>query len=230
MPQLARRPLTALLIFAIPLLAVACGGSSGSASDDGVALNTSGVVHIDTPSGGSGSPVIIPKGLSVGTTALPDSSSAIPGATFALAPTQGHLNLVFFGYTNCPDVCPGTMQTANRAFAHLGSKLNDVSISMVSVDPKRDTAARMRTWVAELVTDGHGHGLRTDDAATLAALEKRMAIVAKPYEQKNFEYIEHTGGLFAVAPGGSVVAEWPYGVAPETLASDITKLLDGRTL
>ena len=229
MPQFARRLPTALLLLAIPLLAVACGGSSGGGSD-GVPLNTSGVVHIDTPSGGSGSPVVIPRGLSVGTAALPDSSSATPGATFALAPAKGHLNLVFFGYTNCPDVCPGTMQTANRAFARLGSKLSDVSISMVSVDPKRDTAERMRAWVSELVTDGHGHGLRTDDAATLAALEKRMAIVAKPYEQKNFEYIEHTGGLFAVAPGGSVVAEWPYGVAPTTLADDITKLLDGRTL
>jgi protein SCO1/2 len=172
----------------------------------------------------------VPKGLSVGSTALPDASSTTTGATFALAPPSGHLNLVFFGYTNCPDVCPGTMRTASSAIGLLGGRAADVSIAMVSVDPRRDTAARMKTWVSTLVAGGHGHGLRTDDKAALAAIEERLAIVAQPYEKNDFEYIEHTGGLFAVAPGGAVVAEWPYGIEPSTLAADITKLLTGRSV
>lgn len=223
MPFRLRRIATAIALTALPFAIAACGGGSAH-RDDGA------VVSIDTPSGKAGSPVIVPKNLSVGTTTLPDASSTTAGATFALAPPTGHLNLVFFGYTNCPDVCPGTMRTASQALGLLKGRAGSVSIAMVSVDPRRDTATRMRTWVSALVAGGHGHGLRTDDKTALAAIEKRLAIVARPFEQNDFEYIEHTGGLFAVAPGGAVVAEWPYGVDPPTLAGDITKLLNGQSV
>ncbi len=221
MPFRSRRLLVALALAALPLAASACGGGGGSPSSAGA------VVSIDTPSGQASSPVIVPRGLSVGSAALPDVS-ATATTTFALAPAHGHLNLVFFGYTNCPDVCPGTMRAVDAALLRLGQRAADVSLAMVSVDPKRDTATRLRSWVSSLVTSGRGHGLRTADAAELSAVEKRLGIVAQPYEDGDFEYIEHTGGLFAVAPGGSVVAEWPYGVDPATLATDIGKLLDGR--
>ncbi len=217
-----RRLLSLIALSALPLGAAACGGGKASGQTDAV-------ISIDTPSGEAPSPAIVPKNLSVGTTALPDASSTA-GSTFALAPAAGRLNLVFFGYTNCPDVCPGTMQTANRAFALLGARATNVSIAMVSVDPRRDTPARMRTWMSSLVSGGRGHGLRTADPKALAAIAKRLAIVARPYEENDFEYIEHTGGLFAVAPGGSVVAEWPYGIDASTLADDITKLLAGTSL
>lgn len=221
MSPLRRGATAAVILLVIALVGVACGSSS----NDGAALK------IDTPNGQADAHGIVPpKPLQVGATALPDASAATAGATFALAPPRGRLNLVFFGYTNCPDVCPGTMATVGRAFEDMGSKADTMALALVTVDPKRDTAERMRAWVEQFIPDGRGHGLRTDDSSVLEAAQRTLGVVASPSSPGDFSYINHTGALYAVAHGGKVVAMWPYGVDPKVLAGDIERLQRGESL
>lgn len=69
------------------------------------------------------------------------------GETHQLADWQGKLVLVFFGYANCPDVCPLTMAKLARTYEDLGSP-EDVQVIMVTVDPERDTAEQVSNYAA----------------------------------------------------------------------------------
>lgn len=67
------------------------------------------------------------------------------GKTHRLADWQGKLVLVFFGYANCPDVCPLTMAKLARIYEDLGAP-EDLQVIMVTVDPERDTAEQISNY------------------------------------------------------------------------------------
>jgi len=58
----------------------------------------------------------------------------------------GHLRLVFFGYTSCPDICPITLANISAALESLGEQAEDVSVLFISIDPKRDTPDRLQAY------------------------------------------------------------------------------------
>ena len=63
--------------------------------------------------------------------------------------TDGYLSLVFFGYTNCPDVCPVHMATLAGVYDELAPEVRDaIKVLFVSTDPKRDTPDRLRQWLS----------------------------------------------------------------------------------
>ena len=61
------------------------------------------------------------------------------GATVTEADLQGHPSALFFGYTNCPDVCPTTLFEASVWMERLGADAAELEIFFVTVDPERDT-------------------------------------------------------------------------------------------
>ena len=63
------------------------------------------------------------------------------GGNFSLESLQGNVVLVFFGYTNCPDVCPTTLAELRALRASIKDKADKVKVVYVSVDPERDTVA-----------------------------------------------------------------------------------------
>jgi protein SCO1/2 len=76
---------------------------------------------------------------------LPDTE----GAPFAFVPeTEGYVTLLFFGYTYCPDICPVHMANIAAVLHRLPPQVsNRVRVVMVTVDPERDTPARLRQWL-----------------------------------------------------------------------------------
>ena len=61
------------------------------------------------------------------------------GRSFSLSEQRGKVALIFFGYTNCPDVCPTTLSDFKRVHADLGEAAQDVAFVFITVDPERDT-------------------------------------------------------------------------------------------
>jgi len=76
--------------------------------------------------------------------ALPD----LEGHPFQLASLRGQTAIIFFGYSNCPDVCPATLLNLTRAMNLLGRQADRVQIVFVTVDPDRDTPERLEQWLA----------------------------------------------------------------------------------
>ncbi len=69
------------------------------------------------------------------------------GGTFRLADQRGSAVVLFFGYTTCPDVCPATLARWKRVREQLGSDASRVRFVFVTVDPERDTAAKVKEYL-----------------------------------------------------------------------------------
>ena len=86
---------------------------------------------------------------------------------------RGKVTLLYFGYTECPDVCPMTLTNAAQALRALGSEANDVRLLFVTVDPDRDTLPVLRRYVSAFAPQIVG--LR-GDPDQLAALARRFRV------------------------------------------------------
>ena len=84
--------------------------------------------------------------------ALPDVANGGQPFDFRAAPDA--LLVVYFGYTNCPDICPTTMSDLRVALGELGDQAERVDVAMVTVDPERDTDV-LADYVQGFVPDGH---------------------------------------------------------------------------
>lgn len=71
------------------------------------------------------------------------------GRPFTLSQDRGHAVALFFGYTHCPDVCPATLAHLAGARRSLERRGDDIRIVFVTVDPGRDTPARMKQYLAQ---------------------------------------------------------------------------------
>lgn len=163
--------------------------------------------------------MVLTPSLDVSALSLPEGS-----ADFQLRAPSGGLLLVFFGYTNCPDVCPTTMSDIKQAFGRLGSTSSKVSVAMISVDPNRDTSAVLTSFVHNFVPTGHA--LRADDPAVLKAVAAAFgASYSVTTAADGTVEVSHSGNVYIVDAAGHVVVEWPFGVGAVTMANDLRILL-----
>ena len=212
-----RRPAAAVaaLALGLALALAACGGGDGQAdAGDG---------------GGDGEPVV--TGIlrdpppDVSAVALPDAAAA--GAPFATVADEGGLLLVYFGFTNCPDICPTTLADVRAALSGMGAAdAGRVGLAVVTVDPERDTAELLTEYVRSFVPDGHA--LRTDDADALRAAATAFGAdyVTEATEGGEVE-VGHSSHLYAVDDRGRLVLQWPFGTSPEAMRADMEHLLAG---
>lgn len=109
--------------------------------------------------------------------------------------------LLYFGYTQCPDACPTTLATLERALHTLGPAARQVRVLFVSVDPARDTTAILRQYVKAFGPEFAG--LTGDDAA-LTALTKRYRVAYsrdKP-DDRGLYAVTHSSAVFVFQKGG----------------------------
>ena len=150
---------------------------------------------------------------------LTDTSSA----AFDLgSKTQGYATLVFFGYTNCPDMCPLQMRTIAQALRELPAGIaNQFKVVFVTTDPDRDTPQVLRTYLDGF--DKSFIGLTGTQAAIDAAqIAAHMPPAKKSAARPNGAYdVGH--GVFVLAYTKDNLAHmvYPVGVKKEDLAHDL---------
>jgi cytochrome oxidase Cu insertion factor (SCO1/SenC/PrrC family) len=144
--------------------------------------------------------------------------AAPPGAQ---APDD-HFLLVAFGYTFCPDVCPTTLLAVHHSLEQLGARAAQVVPIFVTIDPERDTAERLRTYVANF-----DPRIRTvsDPAAVKRAVDALRARAEKRIIPGESYAMDHTAVLYVLDPAHRVIAALPE--TSPTLSSDITGALAG---
>jgi len=166
--------------------------------------------------------------LQVGSVTLPDESPLAAGAPFTMKAAKGGLLLAYFGYTNCPDVCPTTLSDIGRALRELPeSERKQVEVAFATVDPDRDSGAILSSYLDHFV-DG-GHALRTTDAAQQQAAQDAFGVVAKKVPEGTSYSMEHTAITFVIDDTGKVVVEWPFGTDSKAMADDMKLLLSRGT-
>lgn len=146
------------------------------------------------------------------------------GAPRSLADYRGKLVAVFFGFTQCPDVCPTTLADMAEVRKLLGDKAKDVQVLFVTLDPERDTAALLTQYVPGF--DPSFVGLRGDAAQTAAAAKEFKIFFQKVAGPTPSSYsIDHTAGTFVFDREGRVRLFIRHGTPPADIAADLRRLL-----
>jgi protein SCO1/2 len=154
------------------------------------------------------------------TLALPDAD----GAPRTLAEFKGKAVVIFFGYTQCPDVCPTSMAELAQAKKALGADGARVQGLFVTVDPVRDTPQVLKDYLAAF--DPSFVGLRGDAEQTKAAAKEFKVFFAKVDGKTATSYtMDHTAGLYVIDPAGKVRLFVRNGGGPDALASDLKAIL-----
>jgi len=160
---------------------------------------------------------------------LPDLEfhmTAAGGGAVSAADYRGKVVLLFFGYTNCPDVCPTTLAKLAAARAAMREHRDAVQVLFVTVDPARDTLARLARYVPAF---GPGMtGLRGDDEALEALVRRYRVAYSRDKPDAHGEYaVSHSGGVFVFDGAGRArLLVRPEDAAPE-IAADLERLAAG---
>jgi protein SCO1/2 len=147
------------------------------------------------------------------------------GNTRTLADFKGKVVVMFFGYTQCPDICPTTLTEMQQVMALLGPQSDKVQVLFVTVDPERDTAAILKQYVPSF--DPRFLGLRPADEAALEKVAKDFKIYYKkvPGKSPGSYTMDHTAGSYAFDPEGRLRLYIKHAQGPETLAQDLKELM-----
>lgn len=150
--------------------------------------------------------------------------------------TRSGLTLLFFGFTNCPDVCPVHMANLAAVLERLpGQQRRKVRVVFVSTDPRRDTAARIRSWLDRW--DPSFIGLRGEleevnriqAALNLPPAVRQARDGSAPARTDSTYLVGHASQVLAISPDGRVRAVYPFGTRQADWLHDLPKLLEAFT-
>lgn len=149
------------------------------------------------------------------------------GQPFRLSDHHGKVVLVFFGYTNCPDVCPLTLSDFKLIKADLDEQTDQVSFVFVTVDPERDTQERLKAYLANF--DPAFVGL-TGSLSELESVWKAYGVYqAKQDTGSAAGYlVDHTARTYAIDKNGDLRLTYPFEMERQALLEDVRHLIQDQ--
>lgn len=147
---------------------------------------------------------------------------AMDGAPIAWHALGRRRQLVFFGFTHCPEVCPTTLLNASRALALRGAAERDTRILFISVDPERDTPAVLRDYLAPYGPAVVGLSGDADGVAAAARAFHVFYDKMAPMDDGSY-MVEHTATLFLLGPRDEVLELVPYGASAAEIADALAR-------
>jgi len=146
------------------------------------------------------------------------------GKAHTLADFRGKVVVLFFGYTQCPDVCPTTLAELSQVMKDLGADASRVQVLFATVDPERDTPELLSRYVPAF--NPTFLGLSGDAAATArTAKEFRIIYQKQPGATPGSYSMDHSAGTFIFDPQGRLRVYVSYGQGPDVFVHDIRELL-----
>lgn len=203
--------LAAIALAAAALACLAACGSSGSAAQGSGGFQAGQQLS---------QPLTAPAGTFTSTSGA--------GSYDLAAHLAGHVTLVYFGYTNCPDVCPTTMATIGAALRTLPpAAARDVQVVFVTSDPARDTVPVMKRWLTNFDSgDANPFLGLTTTVKAVDTYAGKLGVPLYPPVTKNGQYeVDHGAQVLGFGPDGKAGVVWlPDGVTVKQYAADITTL------
>ena len=151
------------------------------------------------------------------------------GSSFNLSDLRDKVVLLFFGYTNCPDICPMTLGDMKRVQTQLGDKAENVAFVLVSLDPDRDTPERLAAYTGAFSPDFIGVQVADDQlegeegvkASFGVFSEKRILNEANPDDYA----VDHTGWTYVIDREGNLREVLATNAPIDGIVKDIERLL-----
>ena len=147
------------------------------------------------------------------------------GKEFRLRDQRDHVVALSFGYTFCPDVCPTTLAELVQVKARLGADADRLRVVFVTVDPERDTPARLQEYARAFT---HRFTALTGPPEQLAQARKAYGVVAEkrvvPGTAAAY-LIDHSALVYVIDPQGRLRLTFPFGLSIDDMTHDIKLLL-----
>ncbi|CAM4046270.1 SCO family protein [Palleronia rufa] len=138
----------------------------------------------------------------------------------------GRWMLVFFGFANCPDVCPTTLSEVAAVMEGLGSDAERVQPLFISIDPERDTPQALADFVPRFDARIIGLTGTPDQIAKTSESFKIFYQKAEEAAAPDGYTMSHSSQLFLFDPGAGYVASWSYGTPAEDIRADLQERID----
>ncbi len=142
------------------------------------------------------------------------------GAKFSLSQARGKVVLMFFGYTSCPDICPDTLSRVAAALGQVDAQ--SVQPVFVTLDPKRDSPARLREYVRFF--DDRIVAL-TGSQSEIDAVARRFRVSFRQVGGELGYTLDHTANLYIIDGAGEVARIVPPGLPVTEIVRTIQDLL-----
>lgn len=136
-----------------------------------------------------------------------------------VAETEGQLTLLYFGYLNCPDICPVHLAQIAETFDQLPDVARDAEVVFVSVDPNRDSPEEIRAFLDNFDTRFVG---LTGTLEELEAAQEAANVPVAQFVGDGEDYtVNHAGQVIAFAPDGLNHSVYPFGVRQSEWTNDL---------
>lgn len=136
--------------------------------------------------------------------------------------------LVFFGFINCPDICPTTLSEVAYVMEGLGDDAADVQPIFITIDPARDTTTALSEFVplfdANIIGLTGTPGQIAATSETFPIFFERVVEVGAP----DGYTMGHTSNLFLFDPEAGFATSWPYGTTAEDILADLQDRMEAR--
>jgi protein SCO1 len=135
---------------------------------------------------------------------------------------RGRFMLVYFGYTNCPDVCPTTLAEMGDALGQLGGGKRIAPI-FVTVDPARDTPRVLKTYVKSFGENFIG---LTGNPKAIATVTSEYRVYFRKQDLPTGGYaMDHSSTIYLIGPDGKFLDHYDESIGPDGLAKELRKRL-----
>ncbi len=145
------------------------------------------------------------------------------GTPFGLEQIKDKWSFVFFGYTQCPDICPITMSVMNESYNQLANENSNLQIIFVSVDPERDTSEILEQYVSYFNDAFIGLG---GNAEMINSLTKQIGVAyfLNNEEQKEGYLVDHSASIFIFDPKARLVGKLSAPHESKKIIEQFTKI------
>jgi cytochrome oxidase Cu insertion factor (SCO1/SenC/PrrC family) len=137
---------------------------------------------------------------------------------------RGKLLVIYFGYTNCPDICPADLTAISLALERLGAAAEAVQPIFITLDPERDTAAHLAEYVQAFHPRLLGLTGTPDEIRKVATAYKAWYAMAGNAGGEDYA-VDHTAFIYLVGKDGQYLGFLPPSTAPERLSDVIRQML-----
>lgn len=149
--------------------------------------------------------------------------TGMDGKSYTSSNFAGKVQLVFFGFTQCPDICPTALAELSEVLRSLGDQASRVQVLMISVDPERDTPEVLRAYVSGF--NPNFLGLTGTPAQIKQVAASFKAYYAKAPAAKGGYSMDHSSSFYLLDPKGEARVLVSNNAGSDALVHDIKLLL-----
>jgi protein SCO1/2 len=147
------------------------------------------------------------------------------GSDISLQEYRGKVVAIAFGFSHCPRICPVSLAHLSEVAQKLGERAKDLQVLFITVDPERDSPARLREFLDYFNPAFRG---ATGKPEKLSAVEKEYGVIAERVasEDAKLAYeVHHSSSIFLIDRAGKLRVLVPFGRSAQDLLHDVRELL-----